>query len=126
MQINQGIQQNQSQWNKFRKIYGNYRLYIKFNVIIETKQLSVKKINPKREFKLKLIKSLSEMDWETKRISDYLNSNNFKTFNGLEWTPKLVYMNRQKYLKRLKRLEDYRIIDVKEHLVLRTINIVSF
>ena len=95
-------------------------------MIIETKQLSVKKINPKREFKLKLIKSLSEMDWETKRISDYLNSNNFKTFNGLKWTPKLVYMNRQKYLKRLKRLKDYRIIDVKEHLVLRTINIVSF
>ena len=114
------------QWNKFRKIYGNYRLYIKFNVIIETKQLSVKKINPKREFKLKLIKSLSDMDWETKRISDYLNSNNFKTFNGLKWTPKLVYMNRQKYLKRLKRLEDYKIINLKEHLVLRPIKIVSF
>ncbi len=95
-------------------------------MIIETKQLSVKKINHKREFKLKLIKSLSEMDWETKRISDYLNSNNFKTFNGLKWTPKLVYMNRQKYLKRLKRLEDYKIINLKEHLVLRPIKIVSF
>ena len=46
------------------------------------------------------------MNWGTKRISVYLNSNNFKTFNGLEWTPKLVYMNRQKYLKRLKRLEE--------------------
>ena len=30
------------------------------------------------------------MDWDTKRISEYLNSNNFKTFNGLEWVPKLV------------------------------------
>ena len=82
-------------------------------MIIETKQLYVKKINPKREFILKLIKSLSDMHWETKRISDYLNSNNFKKFNGLKWTPKLVYINRQKYLKRLKRLEDYKIINVK-------------
>ena len=66
------------------------------------------------------------MDWDTKKISDYLNSNNLKTFNNLKWTPKLVYMNRQKYLKRLKRLEDYQIIDVKEHLVLRKIKIESF
>ena len=62
-------------WNKFRIIYGNYRLYVKFNVTIETKQLSVKKVNPQREFKLKLIKSLSDMGWDTKRISDFLNNN---------------------------------------------------
>ena len=53
------------------------------------------------------------MGWDTKRISKFLNSNNFKTFSGLEWTPKLVYINRQKYLKRLKRLKDYKIINVK-------------
>ena len=106
-------------------IYGSYRLYIKFNVVIETKQLSVKKLNPKRNSKLKLIKSLSEMGWGTRRISDFLNSNKIKTFNGLTWTPKLVYMNRQKYLKRLKRLEDYKIINVKEQLVVRPVKIVS-
>ena len=116
---------NQSLWNKFRKIYGNYRLYIKFNVVIETKQLSVKKLNPKRNSKLKLIKSLSDMGWGTKRISDFLNNNNIKTFNGLEWTPKLVYMNTQKYLKRLKRLEDYKIINIKEQLVIRPIKILN-
>ena len=54
-----------------------------------------------------------------------LNSNNFKTFSGLEWTLKLVNMNRQKYLKRLKRLEDYKIINVKEQLVVRPVKIVS-
>ena len=112
-------------WNKFRKIYGNYRLYIKFNVVIETKQLSVKNLNPKRNSKLKLIKSLSEMGWGTRRISDFLNSNKIKTFNGLTWTPKLVYMNRQKYLKRFKRLEGYKIINVKEQLVVRPVKIVS-
>ena len=55
----------------------------------------------------------------------FLNDNNIKTFNGLKWTPKLVYMNRQKYLKRLKRLEDYKIINVKEQLVVRPFRIVS-
>ena len=63
------------------------------------------------------------MEWETKRISDYLNSINLKTFNGLKWTPKLVYMNRQKYLKRLKRLVDYKIINVKKNLVIRSTKI---
>ena len=76
MWINLGISQNQLQWNKFRKIYGSYLLYIKCNVTIETKQLSVKKLNPKREFKLKIIKSLSDIRLNTKRISNFLNSNN--------------------------------------------------
>ena len=49
------------------------------------------------------------MGWGTKRISVFLNDNNIKTFNGLKWTPKLVYMNRQKYLKRLKILVLYQI-----------------
>ena len=48
--------------------------------------------------------------WDTKRISNFLNSNNFNAYSGLEWAPNLVYMNRQKYLKRLK---DYKIINVK-------------
>ena len=63
------------------------------------------------------------MGWYIKRITNFLNSNNFKTFSGLEWTPKLVHMNRQKYLKRLKRLKDYKIINVKEHLVIRSVKI---
>ena len=45
-------------------------------VTIETKQLSVKNLNPKREFKLKLIKLLSDIGLDTKRISNFLNSNN--------------------------------------------------
>ena len=53
------------------------------------------------------------MRWIAKRISNFLNSNNYKACIGLEWIPKLVYMNRQKYLKRLKRLKDYKIINVR-------------
>ena len=63
------------------------------------------------------------MRWIAKRISNFLNSNNYKTFIGLGCTPKLVYINRQKYLKRLKRLKDYKIINVKENLVIRSVKI---
>ena len=63
------------------------------------------------------------MEWDTKRISNFLNNNKIKTFSGLRWTPKLVYMNIQKYLKRLKRLKDYKIIDVEENLVIRSVKI---
>ena len=63
------------------------------------------------------------MGWDTKRISDFLNNTKIKTFSGLKWTPKLVYMIRKKYLKRLKRLEDYKIINLKENLVIRSIKI---
>ena len=90
------MEQSPSLWNRLRKIYGSYQLYIKFEVLIETKKLSVKKLNPKREFKLKIIKSLSDLNWETKRISEFLNRSKIKTFKGFKWTPKLIYMNRQK------------------------------
>ena len=63
------------------------------------------------------------MGWDTKRISNFLNNNKIKTFSGLRWTPKLVYMNRQKYLKRLKRLKDYKIINVEEYLATRSVKI---
>ena len=82
-------------------------------------------VNPQREFKLKLIKSLSDIEWDTKRISDFLNNNKIKTFNGLKWTSKLVYMNRQKYLKRLKRLKDYKIINIREQLVIRSVKVLE-
>jgi len=106
-------------------IYGSYRLYIKFNVLIETKQLSVFKLSPKRYHKLKLIKSLSDNNLSTNQISDLLNKYNIKTFKGLSWTPKLVYMNRLKFLKRLERLKDSKIIKKSEHLILRTVKILS-
>ena len=59
----------------------------------ETKQLSIRKLNPKREFKLKLIKSLSDIRWDTKRISDFLNNNNTKTlFIQLRWPQEATKM----------------------------------
>ena len=63
------------------------------------------------------------MGFDTKRISNFLNSNNYIILSCLEFTWKLIDMSRQKYLKRLKRLEDYKIINVKENLVIRSIKI---
>ena len=37
--------------------------------------------------------------------------------------PKLVNINRQKNLKRLKRLKDYKIINVEENVVIRLLKI---
>ena len=82
-------------------------------------------MSPKRYHKLKLIKSLSDNNLSTNQISDLLNKYNIKTFKGLRWTPKLVYMNRLKFLKRLERLKDSKIIRKSEHLILRTVKILS-
>ena len=84
------LENTPSPWNKFRKIYGSYRLYIKFKVVVETKQLSVKKLNPKRNTKLKPIKSLSDMGWETKKISEFLNGSSTKKLNKFH---KLYFLN---------------------------------
>ena len=65
------------------------------------------------------------MGWGTRRISDFLNNNNIRTLNRLKWTPMLVYISRQKYLKRLKRMEDYKIINMNEHLVIRSVKILG-
>ena len=58
------------------------------------------------------------------RISNSLNNNNnIKIFSDLEWIAKLVYRNSQKDLKRLKSLKDYKIINLKEYLVIWSVKI---
>ena len=63
------------------------------------------------------------MGLDTKRIPNFLSSNNYKILSDLKWTPKLVYMNKQKYLKRLKRFKFYKIINIEENLVIRSVKI---
>ncbi len=69
---------------------------------------------------MKLFQSQYDMGFGTKRIPNFLNSNNNIIFSGLECTSKLVDLNRQNYLKRLKKVKDYKIINLKEHLVIRS------
>ena len=116
MWINLGIWQNQLLWNNFRKIYGNYKLFIKFRVVIETKKLSIFNLDPKRLNRLKLIKSLSDQGKSSVEISEYLNSNNMKSPRGYQYTPKLVWMTLDKYKKRLRRFDRFKIVHKSENL----------
>ena len=104
------------QWNEFRNIYGNYKIFIKYHVIIETKRLSVFNLNPIRENRLKLIKSLNDQGKSSVEISDYLNSNNMKSPRGHQYTPKLIWVTLDKYKKRLKRVDSYKIVHQSEEL----------
>ena len=103
-------------WNNFRKIYGNYDLFIKYRVVIETKKLSIFNLDPKRSNRLKLIKSLSDQGRSSVEISNYLNSSNLKSPRGHQYTPKLVWMTLDKYKKRLKRFDSYKIVHKSEKL----------
>ena len=103
-------------WNNFRNIYGNYKLFIKFRVIIETQKLSVFNLNPVRENQLKLIKSLSDQGKSSVEICDYLNSNNMKSPRGHYYTPKLVWVTLDKYKKRLRRFDSFKIVHKLENL----------
>ena len=105
-------------WNNFRKIYGNYDLFIKYRVVIETKKLSIFNLGPKRENRLKLIKSLSDEGKSSVEISDYLNGNNMRSPRGHQYTPKLVWMTLDKYKKRLKRFDSYKIVHKSEGCVI--------
>ena len=103
-------------WNNFRKIYGNYDLFIKYRVVIETKKLSIFNLDPNRSNRLKLIKSLSDQGKSSVEISDYLNSSNLKSPRGHQYNPKLVWMTFDKYKKRLKRSNSYKIVHKSEDL----------
>ena len=116
MLINLEIWRSLLLWNNFRKIYGNYDLFIKYRVVIETKKLSIFNLDPKRSNRLKLIKSLSDQGRSSVEISNYLNSSNLKSPRGHQYTPKLVWMTLDKYKKRLKRFDSYKIVHKSEKL----------
>ena len=116
MWINHEISQSQLLWNNFRIIYGNYKLFIKYRVVIETKKLSVFNLDPKRSNRLKLIKSLSDRGKSSVEISEYLNSNKMKSPRGHRYTPKLVWVTLDKYKNRVRRSDSYKIIHKSERL----------
>ena len=121
MKIGLYFKSTQLLWNEFRKIYGkHYKLYIRFNVIIETQRLSVFTLNPIRTERLRLMKSLSDKGLNSKQISDYLNFKGYKTPKGHLYYPKLVWVTLKKYQRRLDRLQSStKIISVSEKLYLR-------
>ena len=122
MLISPEIWQNRSQWNNFRIIYGDYKLFIRFNVLIETKRLSVIGLDPIKVERLELIRSLFGKGLSYRLISDYLNYRGLLSPNGHRYYPKLIWTTLSKYTKRLERLRSStKVIDVSERLYLRPI-----
>ena len=116
MQISQGTQRSQLQWNKFRNTYSDYKLFVNFSVLIRTNKLGVFRIRNERLRRLELIYSLHRKGLTNKQISEYLNNNKFKTFRTKNnYTPKLIWMTLKKYEIRLLRNKD-NIIQIKECL----------
>ena len=126
MLINQEIWQSLLQWNKFRITYSEYKLFLNFNVLIETNRLGVFRIRNERLKRLQLIYSLYKKGLNNKEISEYLNNKNFKTFrtNNI-YTPKLIWMTLKKYKIRLLRNKD-NIIQIKECLYVTPLNEINY
>ena len=84
-------QNNQSLWNRFRTTFGDKKFYFEYDVIVETAQLGILNLNPKRKQRLELIYDLHLQGWSNKQISEQLNSKNLKTpRTRKEYTPKSI------------------------------------
>ena len=116
MWINQGIQQNQLQWNKFKRTYQDYKFFFKFNILIETNQLGQFQLSKERIKRLELIYSLHKTGYTNREICDFLNNKKLKTFRtNKDYTPKLIHMTIKKYKNRLSRNKS-RLISLREGL----------
>ena len=103
-------------WNRFRTTFGDEKFYFEYYVVIETTQLGVYSLNPKRKQRLELIYDLHLQGWSNKQITDHLNSKNLKTLRTKkQYTTKLIWMTIHKYKNRLSRKSD-RILRIKESI----------
>ena len=103
-------------WNRFRTTFGDEKFYFEYDVLIETTQLGVFSLNPKRKQRLQLIYDLHLQGWSNKQITDHLNSKNLKTLRTKEqYTTKLIWMTIHKYKNRSSRKSD-RILRIKESI----------
>ena len=84
--------------------------------MVETTQLGVFSLSPKRKQRLDLIYDLHLQGWSNKQITDYLNSKNLKTLRTRkQYTTKLIWMTIHKFKNRLSRKSD-RILRIKESI----------
>lgn len=64
------------------------------------------------------MKKLSDVGYNSKEISEFLNINGIKPLRTDRYTPKLVWVSLFKYHKRLNRIDNHRIVQFKETLYL--------
>ena len=119
MLINHEIWQNLSQWNNFRIIYGNYRIVVRFKVVVTSKILGMVGLRDGRLGRLKLMNDLSKEGYTYSQISTKLNKMGLrKVRTDTPYTKKDVSMGLVKYRKRMKRYTEPTVESVKEELVL--------
>ena len=116
------IWQNQLLWNNFRITYGkNYKLYIEFNIIVQSNELGLFRIGTERLLRLELMKRLKDEGYTSKEISEFLNINGIKPLRtDNPYTPKLVWVSLHKYQKRLDRIGNNWITQIREKLCVST------
>ena len=105
------------QWNNLRLTYKNYRLFVRYNVLVKTKRLGVFRLGQHRLDRLELIEDLSDKGYSNKQISQYLNDNGLKPQRVDRYTPKLIWGLRKKFQKRNDRFLEDEVIRIKESLI---------
>ena len=84
---------SQLQWNEFKRTYQDYKLFFKFNILIETNQLGQFQLSKERIKRLELIYSLHKTGYTNRGICDCLNCKKLKIFRtNKDYTPKLICM----------------------------------
>jgi len=119
MWTNRAIWQSLLQWNNFRIIYGNYRIVVRFKVVITSKILGMIGLRDGRLDRLKLMNDLSKEGYTYQQISTKLNEMDLtKVRTDTPYTKKDVSMGLMKYRRRMERYNKPIIESVKEELVL--------
>ena len=75
--------------------------------------------------RLALMRSLSQNGLNSVEIADYLNTQNIKSPRGLKYSPKLVWVSLNKYLKRLERYDADIQISFTEELRIKPMRIIN-
>lgn len=78
-----------------------------FDVELTTKALSVPVISQGQQDRHELIQKLHEEGFSDADIAEYMNERNIKTPTGKQYYQELVWVTRNKFLKRNQRKLDY-------------------
>ena len=119
MWTNRAIWQSLLRWNNFRIIYGNYRIVVRFKVVVTSKILGMIGLRDGRLDRLKLMNDLSKEGYTYQQISTKLNEMGLRKIRiDTPYTKKDVSMGLMKYRRRMERYNQLTIESVKEELVL--------
>ena len=84
-----------------------YKFNFIFNLIIQSKNLGVFRLNNKRPLRLELMIYLSNIGYFNREITYFLNLSNIKKIEtNSKYTPKDVFMGVKKYTQRLNRFSN--------------------